>query len=502
MNIYTNKVLLITTIIFKVCIETKISTLESNINDQLKIYAFLTLFSYILSFVNNYNIWLYSKNESIIFKNEQLIKYENLDDTSKEKDTIESFCNKLDKSCHVISMKCSWGLNVFTSLISCIISLSVIFIINKEFLLLLLFIVINICWFKFIMYNEIVKLDSLRTIYRKKRHILYENIKLLYNRFYLGECNSNKIIDKENILINESFLLDSTWNYVIILQQVPNLICLFCVAFLLFDTVKYQMIIIIFIKIKNVVSNTSHFLNEWKTMENDIKAISDFFEGKTSKIKSIQYDIPITLSFNVNNKIKSDNIIINQGDRIILSGDTGCGKTTLIKALMGYIDGVTYDSNKPSDSYNDKIAYMRQNIREKTPTAKITIRQLFNEEPDDDLIIKLIEYAENKKWFNDIMKRQLDIPIGEICQISGGEKTRLCFALTLYQLEKRNCQWLILDEPEQGLDPDLCPIMLNKTFELYKNITIIMITHMCKCRLGDLSITKIWKIEQGKLICY
>jgi len=145
---------------------------------------------------------------------------------------------------------------------------------------------------------------------------------------------------------------------------------------------------------------------------------------------------------------------------------------------------------------------MRQNIRELTPTTKVTIRQLFNDEIDDLVIIKALENANNKLWFDNVMKGQLDTPIGELCIISGGEKTRLCFAITLYQLEKNNCQWLILDEPEQGLDPEMGPEMIIKSFEIYKNVTIIMITHMCECKIKKLNVTCNWKIIDGMLISF
>ena len=55
------------------------------------------------------------------------------------------------------------------------------------------------------------------------------------------------------------------------------------------------------------------------------------------------------------------------------------------------------------------------------------------------------------------MNGNLDIPIGELVIPSGGEKTKICFEMTLYRLEKYQFSWLILDEPEQGLDPELAP---------------------------------------------
>jgi len=277
------------------------------------------------------------------------------------------------------------------------------------------------------------------------------------------------------------------------------------ISFIYFDENKLQMIVIIFIKIRNTVSNTSHFLNQWKTMQNDVKAIEDFFDNKTFCVRSLQIDIPDTLSFTssiVRNTTKiltkpETQIIVNKGDVIVLSGPSGCGKTTLIKGLLGQIEGIIYDNGYPSDSYISKIAYMRQNIREVTPMVKVTLRNLFSDDSDCNLIKKVLNYAKIYDWFQNQMNENLDIPIGELCTPSGGEKTRICFAMTLYRLEKNKCSWLILDEPEQGLDPELAPDMLTTAFKQYPEISIIMITHLCDCRMKTLNITHKWTIDKS-----
>jgi ABC-type transport system involved in cytochrome bd biosynthesis fused ATPase/permease subunit len=243
-------------------------------------------------------------------------------------------------------------------------------------------------------------------------------------------------------------------------------------------------------------------------MENDIKAIEDFFDNKTFCVRSLQIDIPDTLSFTsciLRNTTKiltkpETQIIVNKGDIIVLSGPSGCGKTTLIKGLLGQIEGITYDTQKNADSYISKIAYMRQNIREVTPMIKVTLRNLFSDDSDTNLITKVLNYAKILDWFETTMNGNLDIPIGELCSPSGGEKTRICFAMTLYRLEKNKCKWLILDEPEQGLDPELAPDMLTTAFEQYPNISIIMITHLCDCRMKTLNITHKWIIDRSGFI--
>jgi hypothetical protein len=112
---------------------------------------------------------------------------------------------------------------------------------------------------------------------------------------------------------------------IILIRTTTTTITIILIAFIYFDENKLQMIVIVFIKIRNTVSNTSHFLNQWKTMQNDVKAIEDFFDNKTFCVRSIQVDIPDTLSFTssiIRNTTKiltkpETQIIVNKGDVIV-----------------------------------------------------------------------------------------------------------------------------------------------------------------------------------------
>ena len=499
------ELLLLFNVSINILIETLISTLETKIGNKMMLYAFLILFNECMSLSSLYVNSSLSKKKMLEYKRSYLEKYENLDDVSKEKDTLESFNTKLEKSSMVVQLKYSWVVDVITSMISCLSSLSFIFIANSEYSLLLCFIFVNILWMKFIILPGMDSLDKERSKERKNRYIIYEKLSLLMNRLYLGETSINLIIDQDMTLLDGRFKLDLAWVQLSLYQQVPNLLFIILISFIYFNENKLQMIVIVFIKIRYTVSNTSHFLNQWKTMENDIKAIEDFFDNKTFCVRSDQLDIPDTLSFTssiIRNTTKiltkpENQIMVNKGNVIVLSGQSGCGKTTLIKGLLGQIEGITYDTGKPSDSYVSKIAYMRQNIREVTPMVKVTLRNLFSDDIDNDLIKKVLYYAKILNWFENIMNGNLDIPIGELCIPSGGEKTRICFAMTLYRLEKNSCKWLILDEPEQGLDQELVPEMLTTAFEQYPDISIIMITHLCDCRMKSLNITHKWTIDKS-----
>ena len=190
-------------------------------------------------------------------------------------------------------------------------------------------------------------------------------------------------------------------------------------------------------------------------------------------------------------------IFIKEGDIIVIRGVSGCGKTCLVDYLSGINkEGVIYDTGYSSDCYTSNIAYMRQDS--KIPTLNVTLLDLFSDDhADSDLIIKVLGYAKMKSWFEKTMKGRLDV---KIQNLSGGQVTRIRFAMTLYHFEKNQCKWLILDEPEQGLDADLAPKMLTTAFEKYRYASIIIITHMCHCKLKKLPVTHEWTINQSRVL--
>ena len=78
--------------------------------------------------------------------------------------------------------------------------------------------------------------------------------------------------------------------------------------------------------------------------------------------------------------------------------------------------------------------------------------------------------------------------------LSGGEKMRLSILYTLWDLNKRNKQVLILDEPEQGLDMELVPDIILDIINYNPEMTVFIITHLCDCTVSKL------KINNGNFI--
>lgn len=170
--------------------------------------------------------------------------------------------------------------------------------------------------------------------------------------------------------------------------------------------------------------------------------------------------------------------IVNQGERVGILGGNGCGKTTLLKHLLGVlvpkggsvrVFGV--DPGKEYSKVRQRIGVVMQNVDE----------QILGPTVYDDILFAPLNYGMERIKAEALAKaviERLNIESiqGKIVNyLSGGEKKKVALAGALV-LEP---DLLILDEPFTGLDPkskrDLIQILneLNKE----KGITIIMTLH-------------------------
>jgi cobalt/nickel transport system ATP-binding protein len=170
--------------------------------------------------------------------------------------------------------------------------------------------------------------------------------------------------------------------------------------------------------------------------------------------------------------------VVNQGERVGILGANGCGKTTLLKHLLGVLvpkDGSVrvfgVDPGKEYSKVRQRIGVVMQDVDE----------QILGPTVYDDILFAPLNYgmerAEAEALARAVIERLNIEPLqGKIVHyLSGGEKKKVALAGALV-LEP---DLLILDEPFTGLDPksrrDLIQILneLNKE----KGITIIMTLH-------------------------
>ncbi|MGG7508159.1 thiol reductant ABC exporter subunit CydC [Plantibacter sp. YIM 135249] len=152
---------------------------------------------------------------------------------------------------------------------------------------------------------------------------------------------------------------------------------------------------------------------------------------------------------------------VQAGDRLLVSGDSGAGKTTLAHALVRFLEhggeyrlnGVDADTLAP-----DAVRTVVGLIEQRPYLFDIDVRQnlLFAKDTStDDELIAVLERVGLGEWLE--ARGGLDAPVGEQgALVSGGQAQRIALARALLH----DFPVLILDEPTANVDPDRADALL------------------------------------------
>ncbi|WP_045522446.1 ribosomal protection-like ABC-F family protein [Neobacillus niacini] len=155
---------------------------------------------------------------------------------------------------------------------------------------------------------------------------------------------------------------------------------------------------------------------------------------------------------------KDTNLMIHYGERVVMVGPNGSGKTTFLKMLLGEEQP---DKGLVELGSNVMAAYLPQKIT--FNNEEHTVLEAFRED------ISILE-GKAREYLSKFMFYKKS-PFKKVKHLSGGERIRLKLAMLLYQ----DINLLILDEPTNHLDIDSIET-LEEALEDFKG-TIIFISH-------------------------
>ncbi len=202
----------------------------------------------------------------------------------------------------------------------------------------------------------------------------------------------------------------------------------------------------------------------------------------------------ITKNFGKLKALNGLNLELNKGECIALIGPNGCGKTTLIKSILGMVlpssGEILFNgkSIKNDNDYRSQIGYMPQIGRY---PENMTIGQVLDMIKG---IRKSSEFLDHDLYEQFQIAKMLD---KKMRTLSGGTTQKV--SATLAFLFKP--QVLILDEPTAGLDPIAAEILKAKIIEAKERGCLILITSHLLSELEDI-VSQIIFMQEGNLILH
>ena len=206
-----------------------------------------------------------------------------------------------------------------------------------------------------------------------------------------------------------------------------------------------------------------------------------------------------------NIKVLDDcNLAITSGDKIVISGQSGGGKTSLANIIclldsdyegnycINGVDVKKESKKKQAIIRNQYIGYVFQDyqlLHECTVYENVIIPLLYSKKikrnDRKDKVIKILEQLEIKECMNELVKN-----------LSGGQKQRVAIARACVN----DPEILILDEPTAALDYNLSIKTLEYVYRYISkyNKILIMITH--DQEIMKHQFTYYYVLDDGKLI--
>lgn len=181
--------------------------------------------------------------------------------------------------------------------------------------------------------------------------------------------------------------------------------------------------------------------------------------------------------------LKDISLSIRPGEKCALLGESGCGKTTLIRLLTGEMDGysgsIRYDGVELANTDAEAVCKIAAVIHQDVFLFDDTIRNnicLFDEFTEEEFD-RAVRLSGVSKFINQFAEGA-EYHVGQRGEfLSGGQKQRIAIARALI----RGTPFLILDEGTSALDAETAEEIESELMAV-PNLTVLTITHHLRGR--------------------
>jgi iron(III) transport system ATP-binding protein len=215
-------------------------------------------------------------------------------------------------------------------------------------------------------------------------------------------------------------------------------------------------------------------------------------------IVKIEY---VSKSYNKTPVIKTISLDIEKGERVVFLGSSGCGKTTLLRMIAGFIHPengkIIIDDRIVAKDGKCIIGPEKREVGMVFQDLALWPHMSSYKNLEFGLKTKKISKKERKKLIDEVLEKakMTEFKNAYPGELSGGQQQRIALARALVMQPKI----LLMDEPLSSLDIDLNLIMRKELLRLQEefNITLLYVTHD-RDEAFSLA-TKIVVLEDGRI---
>ena len=204
----------------------------------------------------------------------------------------------------------------------------------------------------------------------------------------------------------------------------------------------------------------------------------------------------ISFSYEGNMVIKDLSLRVRPGEHIGIVGDSGCGKSTVLKIIAGLYEPDRGKALIAGEHFPENIREQVALVMQHNSLFPLSIRDNITcgHDISEEIIWKACQNASLTKWIRDL-PNGLDTNVGERgSQVSGGQAQRIQIARAIC----KDAPVILLDEPVSALDGETGHSVLNALNKLMDGRTVIHVTHHQETLDSSYMI---YRMEGGKLVC-